>query len=61
MGQGIVQKQGTTNANECTMFGMGEYDLRSTQNRECSRVFSRKLPVLSDFPFSWMDGQTTQE
>ena len=29
MGQGIVQKQGTTNANECTMCGMGEYDLQT--------------------------------
>ena len=32
MGQGIVRKQGTTNANECTMCGMGEYDLHRIQN-----------------------------
>ena len=32
MGQGIVEKQGTTNANECTMCGMGEYALHRIQN-----------------------------
>ena len=32
MGQGIAQKQRTTNANECTMCGMGEYDLYRIQN-----------------------------
>ena len=44
MGQGIVRKQGTTNANECTMCGMGEYHLHRIQNAaEYSCIYVQEI------------------
>ena len=44
MGQGIVRKQGTRNASECTMCGMGENDLYRIQNAaEYSCIYVQEI------------------